>query len=82
MLVFVVLTSAIIITILMVLLNRAKRNNKKILEQLRPVQENAVYEEIVCKIPPGSLSVSIDENVAYDRVQQEKECNIALTFLA
>ena len=70
MLVIVALASAIIVTILMALLNRAKRNNKKILEQLRPVQQNAVYEEIVCKTPPGSLSVSVDENVAYDRIQK------------
>ena len=70
MLVFVTLASATIITVLMVLLNRAKRSNIKILEQLRPVQGNAVYEEIVCKTPPGSLSVSVDENVAYDRVQK------------
>ena len=70
MLLFVALACAIIITILMALLNRAKRNNKKILEQLRQVQQNAVYEEIVCKTPPGSLSVSIDENVAYDRIQK------------
>ena len=70
MLVIVALASAIIVTILMALLNRAKRNNKKILEQLRPVQQNAVYEEIVCKTPPSSLSVSVDENVAYDRIQK------------
>jgi hypothetical protein len=53
-----------------VLLNRAKRNNNKILEQLRPAQGNAVYEEIVCKTPPGSPSVNFDENVAYDRVKK------------
>lgn len=70
MLVFVTLASAIIIAILIVLLNRVKRNNIKTLEQLRPVQGNAVYEEIICKTPPGSPSVSVDENVAYDRVQK------------
>ena len=68
MLIFVTLVAAIVITILMVLLTRVKRKNKKILEQLRQDKGNTVYEEIVCKTPPGSPSVDIDENIAYDRV--------------
>lgn len=66
---FVALVTAVIITVLVVLLTRVRSNNKKILEQLRQVQGNAVYEEIVCKTPPGSpTSSNIDENIAYDRV--------------
>ena len=68
MLIFVILVATMIITILMFLLTRVKRNNKKILELLRQEKGNAVYEEIVCKTPPGSPSVDIDENIAYDRV--------------
>ena len=68
---FVALVTAVIITVLAVLLTRVRSNNKKILEQLRQAQGNAVYEEIVCKTPPGSpTSSNIDENIAYDRVKK------------
>ena len=66
---FAIMVAAVIITLLLVWLTRVKRN-KKTLEQDRQAQpqESAVYEEIVCKTPPGSPSVDIDKNIAYDRV--------------
>ena len=71
MLTFVALVTAVIITVLVVLVTRVRSNNKKILEQLRQAQGNAVYEEIVRKTPPGSpTSSNIDENIAYDRVKK------------
>ena len=69
-LILVTLVTAGIITILIVILMRVKRNNRKILEQLSQVKGNALYEEIVCKTPPGSPSVDIDKNIAYDRVMK------------
>ena len=67
-LILVTLVTAVIITILIVILMRVKTNNRKILEQLSQAKGNALYEEIVCKTPPGSPSVDIDKNIAYDRV--------------
>ena len=42
-------------------------NNRKILEQLSQIKGSALYEEIVCKTLPGSPSVDIDKNIAYDQ---------------
>ena len=69
-LIFITLVTTIIITILIVMLTRVKGNNKKILEQLSQAKGDAVYEEIVCKTPPGSPSVDIDKNVAYDQAMK------------
>ena len=67
LLVAVMLTTSIM-TIVIILLIRAKGRNQKILKQLAKAKASAIYDEIVDKSPPGSPQVGTETNVAYEQV--------------
>ena len=58
----VVLTTSIM-TVMIILLIRAKGRNQKILKQLAKAKANAIYDKIVDKTPPGSPQVGTETNV-------------------
>ena len=64
----VTLTATVIIIIVVTFLIISKRDNKKLKEDLRHTKANAVYDEVMDNIPPGSPSVETEKNVAYEQV--------------